>query len=163
MSRSAKQESKSLEQSQIITNQLVVLTSRLQKWSAAQTPLENEYQLTFAQVVALYSIRYGANTPGVIATRIEITPRAVTSHIDALESKGLLTRSIDPIDRRRTILTLTKAGEKLSKDIEATALTSLRNYIHHLDDAEYQSIQTSIDVIRSFLLEIGSLHEIETA
>lgn len=161
VSRSDQPETKSLEQSQSITNQLVVLTSRLQKWSAAQTPLENEYQITFTQVSALYAIRYGANTPGAVAARMEITPRAATSHVDVLEAKGLLTRSIDPADRRRTILTLTEAGEQLSEDIEATALTSLRDYIHQLDDSEYRTIQTTIDVIRRFLQQIGALHDVE--
>ena len=161
VSRSENQDSKSLARSQSTTNQLVVLTSRLQKWSTAQTPLENEYQITFVQVVALYAIRYGANTPGAVATRMEITPRAATSHVDVLEAKGLLTRSIDPNDRRRTILTLTDAGERLTEDIEATALISLRDYIHHLDDAEYQSVQTTLDVIRRFLKDIGALHDFE--
>lgn len=152
------EESKSAspEQSQVMTNRLVVLTSQLQRWSAAQTPLENDYHISFTQVSALYAIRYGADTPGAIAKKMQITPRAVTSHIDVLEEKGLLTRNIDPHDRRRSILTLTDEGAALSRDIEATALTTLSEYIHELDAEEYKAMQTSLEVLNRFLQSLDN-------
>lgn len=138
-----------------MTNQLVALTSRLQKWSAAQTPLENDYHISFPQVSALYAIRYGAETPGAIATRMEITPRAVTSHIDVLEAKGLIERHADLHDRRRTLLTLTEEGVALSKHIEATALTALSDYIHSLEASEREALHTTMEVLDRFLHSVS--------
>lgn len=145
-----------VEQSQAMAHQLVWLASQLQKWSSAQTPLDNDYQISFTQVSALYAIRYGADTPGVIANRLRITPRAVTSHIDVLEAKGLLKRSTDLHDRRRQILTLTDEGTALSIEIEATALTTFGQYIHNLGPEEHEAMQKAIWVLNRFIQSVAN-------
>lgn len=56
--------------------------------------------------------------PSVLATSLRITPRSATEVADALEGHGWIARSVDPTDRRATILALTAAGSLLLRRIE---------------------------------------------
>lgn len=44
---------------------------------------------------------------GTLARELDVTPRSITSMVDALESQNLLERTPDPDDRRATLLQLT--------------------------------------------------------
>jgi MarR family 2-MHQ and catechol resistance regulon transcriptional repressor len=47
-----------------------------------------------------------------IGRRVELTSGAITTAVDRLESRGLVTREAHPSDRRARIVRLTAAGEK---------------------------------------------------
>ena len=49
---------------------------------------------------------------GDLAARLDITGRTLTVMVDALEQEGLLARTVDPGDRRATLLELTPAGHQ---------------------------------------------------
>jgi DNA-binding MarR family transcriptional regulator len=49
----------------------------------------------------------GSATPGVLGARLGLTTGSVTAMLDRLAGLGYLTRSPDPGDRRRVIVTLT--------------------------------------------------------
>lgn len=71
--------------------------------------------LTPAQGRALHVIAAADGTlrPGGLADRLHIAPRSATSVVDALESRGLVTRSPAPDDRRATVLHITAAGSAM--------------------------------------------------
>src|SRR5438046_5188358 len=52
-----------------------------------------------------------------IGRRVELTSGAITTAVDRLESRGLVTREADPSDRRARIVRLTAAGEKQAAEI----------------------------------------------
>jgi DNA-binding MarR family transcriptional regulator len=52
-----------------------------------------------------------------LAHHLRIAPRSATEVIDALEVKGLVTRSPDPGDRRATRVSLTSRGAELSQEV----------------------------------------------
>src|SRR5436309_8135432 len=68
-----------------------------------------------------------------IGRRIELTSGAITTAVDRLESRGLVTREADPSDRRARIVRLTAAGKekaakifaghKAAMDLAASALS----------------------------------------
>ena len=47
-----------------------------------------------------------------IGRRVELTSGAITTAVDRLESRGLVTREAHPSDRRARIVRLTRAGER---------------------------------------------------
>lgn len=61
--------------------------------------------------------REGQIRPGVLAERLRVTPRSVTEVVDALTRQGLVTRELDPSDRRAMILELTPAGHTMAGEI----------------------------------------------
>src|SRR3954462_1842942 len=52
-----------------------------------------------------------------LAARLRIAPRSATEVVDALEAKGLVTRSPDPEDRRAVLVSLTDRGRELSAEV----------------------------------------------
>jgi MarR family transcriptional regulator, 2-MHQ and catechol-resistance regulon repressor len=54
-----------------------------------------------------------------IGRRIELTSGAITTAVDRLESRGLVTREAHPSDRRARIVRLTAAGEEQATKIFA--------------------------------------------
>ena len=64
------------------------------------------------------------STMGEIATRVGLTSGGATSLVNRLERDGYLTRADDPVDRRRSIVTLTTKGWE-SRAVLDAALTRI--------------------------------------
>lgn len=73
------------------------------------------YGLTDGQARVLSLVARSPRPPRMsdIARRIEVVPRSATTVVAALELNGLVTRAIDPVDRRSIVVTLTDAGRQL--------------------------------------------------
>src|SRR2546428_4467524 len=54
----------------------------------------------------------GPQPVNAIGRRVELTSGAITTAVDRLESRGLVTREAHPSDRRTRVVRLTKQGEK---------------------------------------------------
>src|SRR5437667_1220314 len=61
----------------------------------------------------------GPQPVNAIGRRVELTSGAITTAVDRLESRGLVTREAHPSDRRARIVRLTTAGEKQAAKIFA--------------------------------------------
>ena len=73
------------------------------------------YDVTPGQSRALHVlVDHGPARPSALADALRIAPRSATEVIDALESRGLVTREPDPTDRRATRIVPTDEGERLS-------------------------------------------------
>jgi DNA-binding MarR family transcriptional regulator len=57
--------------------------------------------------------RNGPGTTAALARWEQITPQAMGATVAALEARELIVRTPDPEDGRRSILTLTEAGERV--------------------------------------------------
>lgn len=55
----------------------------------------------------------GAMTAGQIAEAEHLQPQSLTRLLSALEADGLILRDVDTADRRRTVLSITAAGQKV--------------------------------------------------
>jgi DNA-binding MarR family transcriptional regulator len=72
-----------------------------------------EGDLTGPQLAALSRIdRLGPATTAALARREQITPQAMGITIASLEQRGLVARSADVSDGRRSILSLTPSGQE---------------------------------------------------
>jgi DNA-binding MarR family transcriptional regulator len=70
-----------------------------------------EGELSSPQLIALSRLdRLGPMTTAELARREQITPQAMGATVASLEQGGLVVRSPDPADARRSILTLTPEG-----------------------------------------------------
>src|SRR5437899_10742545 len=75
----------------------------------------------------------GPQPVNAIGRRVELTSGAITTAVDGLESRGLVTREAHPSDRRARIVRLTAAGEeqaarlfaehKVAMDLAASGLS----------------------------------------
>jgi DNA-binding MarR family transcriptional regulator len=67
-------------------------------------------------------------------------PGVVVAGIDTLEERGLVARTRDPADRRRTIVTLTAAGRKSLKSADKVAEAAVADVLSGLDAGERRQL-----------------------
>jgi DNA-binding MarR family transcriptional regulator len=99
-----------------LADQLYRLTKRLRRAQAERlAPLG----LTPAQERALRTITRDDEPPRMteLADRLGIVPRSLTTVIDALEEAGLVSREIDPRNRRAILLRLTDRGTAVRDEL----------------------------------------------
>jgi DNA-binding MarR family transcriptional regulator len=69
--------------------------------------------LTLSQASVLVRLeRDGPSTPGALATLEQITPQSIGAILAALQESGLVSRSGDPSDGRRVLVSITGAGRE---------------------------------------------------
>ena len=74
-----------------------------------QTSVVGEMTLSQASVLSLLE-REGPATPGILATKERISPQSMGAILISLEALGLVSRTPDPTDGRRLVISLTQAG-----------------------------------------------------
>ena len=77
-----------------------------------QTSVVGELTLPQASVLSLLE-REGPATPGALATKERITPQSMGTILVSLEELGLVSRTPDPTDGRRLVISLTEAGRQV--------------------------------------------------
>jgi DNA-binding MarR family transcriptional regulator len=91
-----------------------------------------QYDVTPSQVRAIRVLAghgVGGVRSKVLAEQLRIAPRSATEVVDALEAKGLVSRSPDPGDRRATLVALTEHGIELSEQVrQARGVESDRTF-----------------------------------
>jgi DNA-binding MarR family transcriptional regulator len=70
-------------------------------------------ELTLSQTQVLVRLeREGPATPGALAAGEQITPQSMGAILAALEDRGLVSRSGDPSDGRRVVMSVTASGQE---------------------------------------------------
>jgi DNA-binding MarR family transcriptional regulator len=80
-----------------------------------QVPTTDE--LTLSESAALARLDRGGPATAAALARVEqISPQSMGATLAALEARGMVTRTDDPDDGRRVILSLTQAGLQVLRD-----------------------------------------------
>jgi DNA-binding MarR family transcriptional regulator len=110
--------------------------------------------LSMAQLKTLMVLYARGVLPiGQIAEILGIGQPTASHLIDRLVQIQLVSRTEDPLDRRRTLAQLSPSGEALAEQISQVRFEVLRRWLAMLDDpallAVYQGSQALSDVVRS--------------
>ena len=82
------------------------------RWMRSCLP---ENTLTHGRIRLLYALhRHGPRIMSDLSDELEMTPRNITTLVDALERDGLAVRCPHPTDRRATFIELTPRGAEIS-------------------------------------------------
>jgi DNA-binding MarR family transcriptional regulator len=81
-----------------------------------------------------------------LADTLGVTPRAVTTLVDALESEDLVRRRAHPTDRRITMIDITGDGARVEQQFAALQ-ASLMDLFAGLDDADAAAMQRGFAAI----------------
>lgn len=88
---------------------------------------------------------------GTLARELAVSQPTVTDSLRALVDKGLVARTPDPADRRRTLVSVTPAGAALADQLTAADRT-VRDAIGALDPARQgELLDALLDVIARFV------------
>lgn len=92
--------------------------------------------------------RAGPNTTASLARWEEITPQAMGTRVAGLETQGLLARSPDPTDGRRSILTITAAGTEVVRTGRGQLTDRLAATLaEHFSNTEMKQLRDSASLI----------------
>lgn len=101
------------------------------------TNLNREYPVSRSQLELLSAIHHAASISFKdLAGQLCLTPGAVSQLVEGLEQHHLVSRRVDPEDRRVQCLQLTGTGSKLLKSIEKHRTRMLSEIIEDLTDEE---------------------------
>lgn len=104
---------------------------------------------TFMELAVLSRLeRHGPMTPGALASDERVTAQAIAPVVTSLEGRGLITRSPDPDDRRRVIVTLTDAGRDLLESREQAIMAQFARSLDRVfDDGERRQIYAVVPLL----------------
>lgn len=116
----------------------------LRRLRSEQTP----DALSGVQISALDSVaQHGALTPRELANREQVQPPTMTRLIADLQAGGLISRRVDPDDRRQQILEVTPAGTELLASANAAKLRWLSAHLNELTEEERTTLRAAIPII----------------
>jgi DNA-binding MarR family transcriptional regulator len=108
--------------------------------------------ITARQATLLWLIK---RSPGLslaeLAAEEDISPPALSGHVDRLEAAGLVERTRSETDRRRVGLRLTEAGEQLLRRVRARRTTWLAARTRSLEPEELEAIEAALPALRRLL------------
>lgn len=82
-----------------------------------------------------------------LSERLHLDPTIVVGLLDALEQRDLLSRTKHPADRRRNVLALTDAGERLHDAAVAAARDAEATFLADLPAAERERLRETLRTV----------------
>ncbi len=74
--------------------------------------------------------------------------------MNSLEKKGYINREIDKVDRRKVIVTLTKAGKEVWKETKESADNNLEEFISRLGDEKTKQLIALLNDVSDISVEM---------
>lgn len=105
----------------------------------------------------LLAVLEGAGTPlspTVIADRLLVTTASMTSLLDTLEKRKLVTRTPDPDDRRRVLVTITPAGKKLVDKMLPEVVAVQTALFADISEADRKKFMVTLQRLRETAAEL---------
>ena len=84
-----------------------------------------------------------------IAQKLDVAKSRVTKIVNGLIEKGLVEQIDDPKDARIRLISLTRAGQKKSEEIEAFQSGLYREILLHLNNDERKDMLSYLELLRS--------------
>jgi len=90
-----------------------------------------------------------------LAEQIGVSQPAISRIIENLVNKKMVTRTTDSLDRRSSILKLTKKGENTFQDIKEKARIKIEKKMTDFKPDELEKIKQSLSCIKNFIHQIS--------
>ena len=131
---------------------LVALRRIIRATDSHSKRLSKEFGLTTPQLLILQSIRdLGDVTIRHISNEVNLSQATVTTIIDRLEDRGMVTRRRSEEDKRKVYTALTGEGKKILKNAPAPIQEEFVNSFHELEDWEQSLILSSVQRLASMM------------
>lgn len=124
------------ESSRQLTDQLFAVVRRVRQHA---TELAADYDLSFLQLRAVWRLEQPLPT-GTLAEQLGLDRSNVTSVVDGLEARGLVTREAHADDRRVKLLVLTDTGRVLRAAIDERMFATTTIFDNLTDDERRQLV-----------------------
>jgi MarR family transcriptional regulator, organic hydroperoxide resistance regulator len=88
--------------------------------------------------------RFPGMQAGQISAVLHLHPSTLTGILTRLQRRGLITRRVDPRDRRRAVFGLTAKGRELDVEVEGTVEAAVRSALREIPQ---EKIRETVDVL----------------
>ena len=92
-----------------------------------------------------------ASTPAEVAAILKVSRTRVTGMLDRLEGDGLITRRVDPLDRRSFVLELTEAGRATVRQIDDLRRLQVREALSRMDVNDIAALRQGLEALTQAL------------
>ena len=137
------------------TSRDVELASRLRialARSARRLRQESGTGLSPSLTAALATVeRHGPLTPSELAARERVQRPTITRVVCRLEELGLVTRAVDPADRRSALITVTRAGRELLAAARTRKDAFLSERLQALDAQDRATLERAAVLLEGML------------
>ena len=107
----------------------------------------------FQRIVILKHLMHGPQTQSWLAEHLGMNPSAISKLIDRLVEKELVTRTIDPEDRRRMVITLTDTGRDFQHQMRAQMMEQVNRSLRTLSPQERATLSAALDIVAKLVGE----------
>ena len=101
-----------------------------------------------AKLGVLFRVEQSPASPGTLAERERITPPSMNRTLNALEKAGLVTRSPDPDDARKVVVSITPAGRDLITETRRLRTAWFSRRLAELTPDERAAFERLVPVLR---------------
>jgi DNA-binding MarR family transcriptional regulator len=116
-------------------------------------------ELTREQLRVMFLLSFkGRRSPGEVAASFGVPRANVTSIIDRLVGKGLISRQENPDDRRSCILSLTEAGKSQVERLREIGVAKINRVLERMPDSALVSLQMGLAALIKALEEEGEVN-----
>ena len=113
-------------------------------------------ELTREQLRVIFLLSFkGRASPGEVAESFGVPKANVTSVIDRLVGKGLVSRRENPDDRRSYILSLTEEGRSQVERLHEIGTARIKRVLERMPDEALVSLRTGLESLITILKEEG--------
>lgn len=135
-----------------IVEESIELLAEIGRLASAPVPEDDTRALTAAQARAVALLYHHGELPiGEVAAGLGIRMPAASELVDRLEERGLVHRSVDPADRRRTIIELTDNALEVAVRMHDLRRSQIRTALEKLEPEERPVFLKSLRVLASSL------------
>lgn len=110
----------------------------------AQTAI-TEQQWRILRVLA----EYGPLDSTHLGEHTSLLLPSLTRIIQSMERNRLVSRAIDPNDRRRHVLTITEAGQAIIEDNRGVAIGIATQFVDHLGQERYEALLDTLEALET--------------
>ena len=127
------------------------------RWMKSCLP---ENYLTQGRIRLLYELhRHGTRIMSDLSEELEMTPRNITTLVDALERENLACRRPHPTDRRATFIELTPRGAEICASMYEEYAGAVSLLFSALPEADQRQLLRLVAALRSGLRDKGMMGE----
>ena len=105
----------------------------------------------------------GSISPSLLAQDLCMAPSALSRELRTLESAGLIIRRPDPDDRRKALISISDAGEKLRQECESEVVSYFASVAYDVGDEDIQDLSRIYKKITDALVRQNSRWQNESA
>ena len=117
---------------------------------------QDDGDLGATSTAALATVRKrGPVTLGELAACEQVSPPTMTKVVEKLESRGFVTRRVDPDDRRVARVTVTTAGTRYLERTRARRTAWLAARLGELDAEHRAQLTSTIELLEAIIGEPG--------